>query len=152
MNEDFLKKAQELMLNDDFNNKVDSIMTGQGKGKRNISENYGIPQEYRQHTAKASNIITNNPAMTYSPAVAYEMGLNQPKQQPLNETSAVVDYALIKNIVEECVARHFNSYKKQLLKESGELKGIRIGSGNKIQMMDAKGNLYEGTLTLKKRK
>lgn len=63
--------------------------------------------------------------------------------------TAGVDYTIIKAIVEECIKRNIEEIKASILQESS-LKRVRLGEGNKIQLVDNKGNLYESTLEYKK--
>lgn len=60
-----------------------------------------------------------------------------------------VDYTIIKAIVEECIKRNIEEIKASILQESS-LKRVRLSEGNKIQLVDNKGNLYESTLEYKK--
>lgn len=60
-----------------------------------------------------------------------------------------VDYTIIKAIVEECIQRNIEAIKQSILSES-TLKAVKLSNGNKIQLIDNKGNLYESTLTFKK--
>ena len=70
--------------------------------------------------------------------------------QPQIPTGTVgVDYTIIKAIVEECIKRNIEEIKASILQESS-LKRVRLGEGNKIQLVDNKGNLYESTLEYKK--
>ena len=70
--------------------------------------------------------------------------------QPQIPTGTVgVDYTIIKAIVEECIKRNIEEIKSSILQES-TLKRVRLGEGNKIQLVDNKGNLYESTLEYKK--
>jgi hypothetical protein len=73
-----------------------------------------------------------------------------PTPQPQIPTgTAGVDYTIIKAIVEECIKRNIEEIKTSILQESS-LKRVRLGEGNKIQLVDNKGNLYESTLEYKK--
>lgn len=73
-----------------------------------------------------------------------------PTPQPQIPTGTVgVDYTIIKAIVEECIKRNIEEIKASILQESS-LKRVRLGEGNKIQLVDNKGNLYESTLEYKK--
>lgn len=72
-------------------------------------------------------------------------------QQVSHQTlSSGIDYSLIKSIIDESVNRHINEIKKSILSEN-TIKGIKISKGNKIQLLDMGGNLYEGVLTLKRK-
>ena len=81
--------------------------------------------------------------------------VQQEQYQPTQGGS--IDYSLIKAIIDESVRRNLEEMKGSMLNESAsspkgpELRGMTIKDGNKIQFLDAKGNLYEGILKLKKR-
>lgn len=62
-----------------------------------------------------------------------------------------IDYNMIKYIVNEAVKENIEAMKKSLLNENA-LRGISMPGGGKIQFLDTKGNLYEGQLSLKKKK
>lgn len=62
---------------------------------------------------------------------------------------ATVDYNYIRSIVNECIAANMQKIKEELLNESS-LKVIRLGSENKIQLIDNKNNLYESKLEYRK--
>lgn len=69
-------------------------------------------------------------------------------QQPQYSNIGGIDYGLIKRLVNEAIQES-----KGLLTEGvgANMKGMRITDGSVIQFIDTKGNLYEGTLKLKKR-
>lgn len=69
--------------------------------------------------------------------------------QPIPQGNNGVDYTIIKAIVEECVKRNMEEIKQSILAES-TLRTVKLANGNKIQLVDNKGNLYESTLTFKK--
>lgn len=71
-------------------------------------------------------------------------------QVPHQTFNGGIDYSLIKSIIDESVNRHINEIKKSMLSEN-TIKGIKISKGNKIQLLDMGGNLYEGVLTLKRK-
>ncbi len=68
-----------------------------------------------------------------------------PTQQPIITGGGAIDYGVIKAIVNECLREH----SKNMLNES--ISAFHIGNGNVIQFMDKKGNIFEGTLKLKKK-
>ena len=70
--------------------------------------------------------------------------VQMPTQQPII-TGGAIDYGVIKAIVNECLREH----SKNMLNES--ISAFHIGNGNVIQFMDKKGNIFEGTLKLKKK-
>ena len=69
--------------------------------------------------------------------------------QPIPQGTNGVDYTIIKAIVDECIKRNIDEIKESILSESS-LKTVKLTGGNKIQLLDNKGNLYESTLTFKK--
>lgn len=64
-----------------------------------------------------------------------------------------IDYSLIKTIIDESVRRNIEEIKGNMLTESKSagLAGLKMMKGNKIQLVDTNGNLYEGVLTLKRK-
>lgn len=70
-------------------------------------------------------------------------------QQYPQQSIVPIDYNYIRSIVNECVQANIKQIKEELLKES-TLKAIRLGSENKIQLIDNKNNLYESKLEFKK--
>lgn len=60
-----------------------------------------------------------------------------------------IDYNYIKAIVNECIQANMERIKEEILKESS-LKTLRLGSENKIQLIDNKNNLYESKLEFKR--
>lgn len=73
----------------------------------------------------------------------------QPQQVSIPQGNGVIDYALIKTIVNEAI----NEKLGNMLNESAgsAFRGMKFIDGNKIQFLDSKGNLYEGVMKLKKR-
>lgn len=70
-----------------------------------------------------------------------------------NSTSVGIDYTIIKAIVDESVKRNLTELFGNIINESKNnnyIQLLRIGKGNKIQVLDNKGNLYESVLSLKK--
>lgn len=85
---------------------------------------------------------------------------NALKRQSINETpqqvyvqNSGINYEIIKALIDESISRHLNEIKQTLITESkNDLKGLRLTEGNKIMLVDKKGNIYEGKLELKKKK
>ena len=98
------------------------------------TSNNGIPTAIQESFNK---MPTPFPQQTYSMA--------QPAVQP---TSQQIDYNYIKYLISEAIKENVRILNES---KSGNLAGVRIAGGNKIQLMDTKGNLYEGVLTLKKK-
>ena len=73
----------------------------------------------------------------------------QPQYTPQPQYVGGVDYNIIRQIVREAIAEN----SKGILNESAgsTFRGMRIAEGSVIQFIDNKGNLFEGTLKLKKR-
>ena len=71
---------------------------------------------------------------------------------PQPTTNTGIDYGVIKALIDESISRHLGEIKNQILNESSTLRGLKMCEGNKVQFLDTKGNIYEGVLTLKKKK
>lgn len=159
MNGDFLERAQQLMLNSEFNEKLDSLINSQGKnGGKNISESRGgspiAPKGGSGIKAGSayqnmSKMINETPSLLYSPALDSEFKQSSIINENLNTNNNGIDYSLIKTIVNESIRENLKEIRKGILAEGTTLKGIKIAKGNKIQLVDSKGNLYEGVLKLK---
>lgn len=74
---------------------------------------------------------------------------NQPQYTPQPQQPFGIDYNYIRSIVNECVQNNLQQIKEELLKESN-LKTIRLGKDNKIQLIDNGNNLFESKLEFKK--
>lgn len=103
-----------------------------------IHEGTSILDNYDIATPKAQTVneqhaftMSSTPQQTYVPPVAS------------------IDYNYIRMIVNECIQSNLQQIKEEILKESS-LKAIRLGSENKIQLIDNKNNLYESKLEFKK--
>ena len=72
----------------------------------------------------------------------------------LSQSTPIVDYSLIKSIVEECMRKYTSALKKTILTESTEksstptMKAMKLG--NTFSFVDNEGNLYEAELKFKK--
>ena len=70
----------------------------------------------------------------------------QPQYQPQYQApQMMIDYNYLRSIINECIQLNMQKIKEEILSES-ELKAIRLGSENKIQLIDNKNNLYESKL------
>ena len=63
-----------------------------------------------------------------------------PQPQPQYQTQGI-DYNYLKFLINECIKENLNQ-----LNESANLSSLKMAGGNKIQFIDSKGNVYEGTL------
>lgn len=75
--------------------------------------------------------------------------LQAPPQYYQQQPTLGIDYNYIKAIVNECIQANMERIKEEILKESS-LKTLRLGSENKIQLIDNKNNLYESKLEFKR--
>jgi len=95
-----------------------------------------VPQSYFE------SLSLQQPRQQYAPQPQY--------QQPMQYGNVGgVDYGLIKRLVAEALQES-----RGLLTEGAagpNIRGMRITDGSVIQFIDMKGNLYEGTLKLKKK-
>ena len=83
----------------------------------------------------------------YQPQPQYRQVFEQQYlQQPQIQT---IDYNYIRSIINECIQNNLKQIKEELLKESA-LKTVRLGSDNKIQLIDNNNNLFESKLEFKR--
>lgn len=121
--------------------------------------NSKIPKAIFESFQKTPSMTADGLGMLTPPASYFtpqqqqvtEQRYTQPQAQYTPQPSAGgIDYGYIKYMIEEAVS----SAMRTRLDESmnlAEMKGMRIGPGSVIQLLDKNGNLYEGKLTLKKR-
>lgn len=117
-----------------------------------------LPQAIRESFAKqppmTGDNIDNTPLGMVTKNLALEnretntSGMQQIPRHTHNSDG--IDYSLIKSIIDESVRRHISEVKESILSEN-TIKGLKISKGNKIQLLDVSGNLYEGVLTLKRK-
>ena len=162
--EKLLSHAQSLIMNEEFNSKVEA-MARNGNGTISQVPNRQVINEAPKPVSKPITKATNSQDMIPSPAIDKPLSVNvappqtsgnyqlneRYQQQPMPNVG--IDYSLIKTIIDESVRNTIKEYMGNTLNENTEprLMGMRIGNGNKIQMIDTKGNLYEGVLKLKKK-
>lgn len=117
-----------------------------------------LPQAIRESFAKqppmTGDNIDNTPLGMITKNLALEnreMNTNGTQQAPMQTRNGDgIDYSLIKSIIDESVRRNISEIKESILSEN-TIKGVKISKGNKIQLLDMSGNLYEGVLTLKRK-
>lgn len=117
-----------------------------------------LPQAIRESFAKqppmTGDNIDNTPLGMITKNLSLEnreMNTNGTQQVPIpTRNNDGIDYSLIKSIIDESVRRHISEIKESILSEN-TIKGVKISKGNKIQLLDMSGNLYEGVLTLKRK-
>lgn len=86
-----------------------------------------------------------------TPAQRQRRKLNETASQPMPMMQpAGIDSNYLKFLVKEAVKECMEEMKGELLSES-TLRGLKIGGGNKIMLIDQKGNLFEATMALKKK-
>ena len=88
-----------------------------------------------------------------TPAPVQRRKLNEtvmPQQQMPMMQPAGFDSNYLKFLVKEAVKECMDDMKKELLNET-TVRGFKVGSGNKLMLVDNKGNLYEGEMKLKKK-
>lgn len=87
-----------------------------------------------------------------TPAQLPRRQLNEstPVQQMPMMANAGFDSNYLKFLVKEAVKECMKEIKEELLAEN-TLKGFKVAGGNKLMMVDSKGNLYEGEMKLKKK-
>ena len=130
----------------------------------NVPKSRKLPQAIVESFQKQPALtgVENDPSALGQISRKYALNEEQKNMLPMqtygtHAGGGSVDYSIIKAIFNDCLNEKLDSLKKAILNESvGNdgymLRGIKIGDGNKIQMLDTKGNLYEAVLKLKKRK
>lgn len=133
-------KLPQAILDSMMNNPINA---GNTTGNVSVldSLNINIPQKPAQVINETATIYEAAPQQTYA----------QPQQvAPVYQAPPMmVDYNYIRAIVNECIQANMQKIKEEILNESA-LKAIRMGDGNKIQLIDNKNNLYESVLSFKK--
>ena len=87
-----------------------------------------------------------------TPAPVQRRKLNEtvaPQQMPMMQPAGF-DSNYLKFLVKEAVKECMDDMKKELLNET-TIRGFKVGNGNKLMLVDNKGNLYEGEMKLKKK-
>lgn len=76
--------------------------------------------------------------------------VSSPTTIPISNNN--IDYSVIKALIDESIKRNLCELKTELINENtSNIKTMRITNGNKVQVLDNQGNLYEGVLTFKKK-
>lgn len=176
---DIIARASALMNDEHFNNLVES-KAGAFSGKKTVGKSnftdleaqaFGAPIQTKktitENTQVASINNNNKSAASVLPNVIRESfekmppvtgthpSLNMLGGMPttFNTNQSVgIDYSLIKSLIDESISRHLGEIKQQIINEStNTLKGVRLGEGNKIALVDKRGNIYEGTLKIRQK-
>lgn len=92
----------------------------------------------------SSSVLDSMPVQPKKETVTEQQYMPQYQPQPMS-----VDYNYIRSIINECIQTNLQQIKNEILQES-QLKAIRIGGENKIQLIDNKNNLFESKLEFKK--
>ena len=177
--DDIIARASALMNNEHFNNLVES-KAGAFSGRKTIGKSnftdleaqaFGAPIQTKKTITENTQVApinnSNKSAASALPNVIRESFEKMPPvmgtQSSLGMLSGVlpttgagqqtsIDYSLIKSLIDESISRHLNEIKQQIINENTSvLKGVRLGEGNKIALVDKKGNIYEGTLKMRQK-
>lgn len=92
----------------------------------------------------STSVLDSIPVKPQREVVTEQQYIPQYQPQPMS-----VDYNYIRSIINECIQSNLQQIKNEILQES-QLKAIRIGGENKIQLIDNKNNLFESKLEFKK--
>lgn len=120
--------------------------------------NSKIPKAILESFEKTASPIADGMSMLKPPASYYtqqpvteQRYTPQPQPQYTPQQAAGgIDYGYIKYMIEEAVGNAMRTRLDESM-NLAEMKGMRIGPGSVIQLLDKNGNLYEGKLTLKKK-
>lgn len=142
-----MERAQQLMK------QTVAMERNMAKPKRLVGQS--TPNgEIAMYESKVFGDKTGSNLPSYSPLnETQRFGQPQPQYRPQATTytqapSGGIDYSLIKMIVNEAVKEAMGN--AQQLNESA-VANIKMKSGGVIQLVDKKGNLYEGVLKLKQK-
>lgn len=123
---------------------------------REIEKDYGeggilssVPNITTESSGSVLDTVNLNRTPQYKQEPVVEQRYNPTPQTTIPTGTPGIDYTIIKAIVEECIKRNMEEIKQSILSES-TLKRVKLAEGNKIQLVDNKGNLYESTLEFKK--
>ena len=123
------------------------------ENNRDVAELTVSPQKLANSKLPNSikEMMTENISEYNNNSVLDNLNIKEKQRRKINENyntqsvSPIIDYSLIKTIIEECVDRKLNEFiKKQSLNEN-TLKTIGIAEG-KIKLIDNKGNIYQSHL------
>ena len=163
--------TQYVPIPDGYNSPRGAMITDDGKPIQILHEERGverqntnskIPKAILESYKKTPSPTMDAMGMMSPPTSYYQPTTTAPRQQGVEQQytpqpqyvpqpqAGGIDYNYLKYMIEEAVS---NCMKGQLNEgmNLSELRGMRIGPGSVIQLLDAKGNLYEGKLTLKKK-
>lgn len=170
-----LGKAQKMMLDENFNRQVEMAASLQrpqsmnGGGGNDLSAleaqafGYSMPstltEQQKNEIRMRMETTPQVPQLsTVSESIANSLALNTHQyQQPVQygNSGGGIDYSLISKLIDESISRHLSEMKKTVLNESSgagnNFIGMKFCDGNKVQFVDAKGNLFEGVFKLKKK-
>ena len=170
-----IKAAQALMLNEEFNRKVDNVIAAKSQGKKSVASQFSIPatmmqgaqpvkqtsQEQMIGESKLPQAILdsykemNSPLSEFSEIPASYFNGNTLQGQLNEAVSQNTQNAIAGNdlvaLIDRCIAKHIAALRDEI-KSEATMKAFRFTDGNKVQFLDRNGNIYEGVLTLKKKK
>jgi hypothetical protein len=116
-----------------------------------------LPREIRESFAKNPSPTAGQRDMSRLGVLSEKVANVSKPKNPVNEEryapqNSGIDYSLIKTIIDESVKRNLSEMLGGGMLNENTLRGLKINKGNKIQLLDTAGNLYEATLVLKKKK
>ena len=107
-----------------------------------------LPEYMRESFIKTPPLTGDNSRLDSLTKDLQQVQQRQVLKETVIPTSNGIDYSLIKAIIDESVSRHMKTINES---SAPAMKGMRFINGNTFQFIDAKGNLYEGVLKLKKK-
>ena len=129
-----------------ISNMPQSNFTNSKLPKEILDELRNNPLEYQESQSSIIDNLIDPIAISNKP-----LRSNRQVNEISKPSSSGIDYTIIKAIIDESVRRNLDEYMQKTLNESkNDMKLLRLSKGNKIQVVDSKGNLYEGVLSLKK--
>lgn len=158
-------KAQNQNINNDYYSDSDdwdkmylseaSYNQPSSKEQKNIDIQYGtdninesnLPPHIKESFAKQKIDMNSTGGFSVLDSLGVKPQERIIQEQPLPQqktynTNAMIDYSIVKAIINECLKEFFN---KQPLNESAPLQTISLQNGN-ISLVDNKGNIYKAKL------
>lgn len=158
-------KAQNQNINNDYYSDSDdldkmylseaSYNQPSSKEQKNIDIQYGtdninesnLPPHIKESFAKQKIDMNSTGGFSVLDSLGVKPQERIIQEQPLPQqktynTNAMIDYSIVKAIINECLKDFFN---KQPLNESAPLQTISLQNGN-ISLVDNKGNIYKAKL------
>jgi len=164
---EILNKSRDLMNNPRFNQIVENRTSRESAGYNSYGEQSvdynSTPQVSIMESFNSMPPIADdnfeaimNQTSNQMSSLREQVKHNPPKMQmqQIPQVSQIqsspIDYSLLKMIINECVKENMKTIQESL--NESTIRGLKLNPNGVIQVLDKKGNLYEGQLKLKAKK